>query len=97
MGFQTSLVACVLPQSPHASPGVQLRGGNLWGSVLLAGDRLYISNTQGDKFILAASPKYRLIAKNSMGEHLKAALAPSDVQLFIRTYDNLYCVGSRRK
>ena len=66
-------------------------------SVLLAGDRLYISNTQGDKFILAASPKYRLIAKNSMGEHLKAVLAPSDGQLFIRTYDNLYCVGSRRK
>ena len=72
-------------------------GGNLWGSVLLAGDRLYISNTQGDIFILAANPKYRLIAKNSMGEHLKAALAPSDGQLFIRTYDNLYCVGSRRK
>jgi len=72
-------------------------GGNLWGSVLLAGDRLYVSNTQGDIFILAASPQYRLIAKNSMGEHIKAALSPSDSQLFIRTYDNLYCVGERRK
>ncbi len=72
-------------------------GGNLWGSVLLAGDRLYVSNTQGDIFILAASPKFRLIGKNSMGEHIKASLAPSDSQLFIRTYKNLYCVGERRK
>ena len=72
-------------------------GGNLWGSMLLAGDRLYVSNTQGEVFILAASPQYRLIAKNSMQEHIKASLAPSDGQLFIRTYKNLYCMGERRK
>jgi len=72
-------------------------GGNLWGSMLLAGDRLYVSNTQGEIFILAASPQYRLIAQNSMEEHIKASLAPSDGQLFIRTYKNLYCVGTRQK
>ncbi|MEO2037045.1 MAG: PQQ-binding-like beta-propeller repeat protein, partial [Planctomycetaceae bacterium] len=72
-------------------------GGNLWGSMLLAGDRLYVSNTQGEVFILAASPQYRLIAKNAMQEHIKASLAPSDNQLFVRTYENLYCLGQRRK
>ena len=72
-------------------------GGTLWGSMLLVGDRLYVSNTQGEIFILDASPQYRLIAKNAMEEHIKAALAPSDGQLFIRTYKNLYCVGARRK
>ena len=71
--------------------------GNLWGSMLLAGDRLYVSNTEGEIFILAASPEYRLIARNAMQEHIKASLAPSDGQLFIRTYQNLYCVGTRRK
>lgn len=72
-------------------------GGNLWGSVLLAGDRLYVSNTQGEVFVLAASPKFKLIAKNAMGEHIKAAIAPSDGQLFIRTHENLYCVGQRQR
>jgi outer membrane protein assembly factor BamB len=72
-------------------------GGDLWGSILLAGDKLYVSNTQGTVFVLAASPKFQLIAENDMGEHTKAALAPSDGQLFIRTYENLYCVGMRRK
>ncbi len=71
-------------------------GGNLWGSMLLAGERLYVSNTQGEIFILDANPKYQLVAKNSMGEHIKSALAPSDGQLFIRTYENLYCIGQRR-
>jgi len=72
-------------------------GGNLWGSVLRAGDRLYVGNTQGEIFVLAASPDFKRIAQNDMGEHLKASLAPSDGQLFIRTYDNLYCVGERRR
>lgn len=68
-------------------------GGNLWGSMLLARDRLYVNNTQGDIFVIAASPKFELIAKNEMGEPMKAALAPSDGQLFIRTHKHLYCVG----
>jgi outer membrane protein assembly factor BamB len=72
-------------------------GGDLWGSMLLAGDRLYVSNTQGKIFVLAASPKFQRIAENDMGEHTKAALAPSDDQLFIRTYENLYCVGQRHE
>lgn len=72
-------------------------GGNLWGSVLLAADHLYVSNTQGDVFVLAASPKFELIATNAMGEHIKAAIAPSDGQLFVRTYKNLYCIGERKR
>lgn len=68
-------------------------GGNLWGSMLLSGKRLYVNNTQGDIFVIAASTKFELLEKNEMGEPMKAALAPSDGQLFIRTYKNLYCVG----
>ncbi len=68
-------------------------GGTLWGSMLLAGNKLYVSNQQGEFFVLDASPKFRLIAKNAMQEHVKAAAAPSNGQLFIRTYENLYCIG----
>lgn len=71
--------------------------GNLWGSVLLAGDRLYVSNTDGKIFILAASPQVERIANIDMGEAMKAALAPSDGQLFIRTHQSLFCVGQRAR
>lgn len=71
-------------------------GGDLWGSMLLAGERLYTTNTQGEVFVIAAKPEFELIAKNDMGEPMKAALAPSDGQLFVRTYKNLFCIGERR-
>ena len=90
----TGIAECIEVQSGKTIWKERL-GGDLWGSILLAGDRMYVSNTQGEIFVLAASPRFQLIAKNDMGEHTKAALAPSDGQLFIRTYKNLYCVGKR--
>ena len=72
-------------------------GGKLWGSILLASDRMYTSNTNGDVFVLAAGPKFKLIAKNSFGEQIKAAIAASDGQLFVRTYKHLYCIGKRKQ
>lgn len=90
----TGIAECIEIQSGKTVWKERL-GGNLWGSLLLAGDRLYVSNTQGVIYVLAASPRFQLIARNDMAEHIKAALAPSDGQLFIRTYQNLYCVGKR--
>ncbi len=68
-------------------------GGTLWGTMLAADGRLYVSNKEGDIFVLAASPTFQLLARNRMAEHMKAAVAPSDGQLFVRTYKALYCIG----
>ncbi len=70
-------------------------GGTLWGSMLLANNNLYVSNQQGEIFVFDSGPKFHLIAKNDMQEHMKAALSPSDGQLFIRTHKTLYCIGQR--
>ena len=72
-------------------------GGTLWGTMLAAGGRLYVGNKEGDVFVLAASPEYKLLARNRMGEHMKAAVAPSDGQLFVRTYKTIYCIGKRTR
>ncbi len=91
----TGFAECIEAQTAHVVWKQRL-GGTLWGSMLLAAGRLYVSNKQGEIFVIDASPEFRLIAKNEMKEHMKAALAPSDGQLFIRTYENLYCIGERR-
>lgn len=72
-------------------------GGDLWGSMLLAEGKLYVGNNQGQIFVLAASTTFEKIAENDMGEPMKAALAPSDGQLFVRTHQNLYCIGQRNR
>lgn len=64
-----------------------------WSSAVLAGDRIYVVNHSGDTFVLRASPKFDLLATNSLGEHTNASIAPSDGDIFIRTYKHLWCIG----
>lgn len=71
-------------------------GGKLWGSLLLAEGRLYVSNLEGKTFVLDASPKFKLLATNDLGETLYAAPAAANGELFLRTYQHLYCIGSGR-
>ena len=69
--------------------------GSSWGSMVLAGERLYVTDQEGTTVILRATPKFELLARNSLGERTRASVAVSDGQLFIRTYENLYCIGKR--
>ena len=68
-------------------------GGNLWGSMLLADGRIYLSNFDGDTFVVKAGEKFELLATNSLAEALYAAPAVSGGAIFLRTYKHLYCIG----
>lgn len=70
--------------------------GNVWGSMLLADGRLYVSNLEGQTFVLAASPKFNLLATNELKEPIYAAPVASNGDLFIRTWKNLYCIADKR-
>jgi hypothetical protein len=62
--------------------------------MILSGDKIYILNQSGDTIILRASPKFEMISVNSIGDELtNATLAASDGQFFIRTHENLWCIG----
>ena len=67
-----------------------------WSSLVLAGDRLYLVNHSGDTFVLRASPKFELLATNSIGEHTEGSLAASDGELFLRTHAALWCIAAKR-
>jgi len=92
----TGIAQCIEARSGKVVWAQRL-GGTLWGTMLAADGRLYVSNKEGDIFVLAASPQYKLLARNRMAEHMKAAVAPSDGQLFVRTYKSLYCIGKRTR
>jgi outer membrane protein assembly factor BamB len=69
--------------------------GRLWGSLVLADGRIYVSSLEGTTFVLAAAAKFRLLASNEMDEPVYAALAVSNGEIFLRTYKHLYCIGKR--
>jgi outer membrane protein assembly factor BamB len=68
-------------------------GPGAWGSLVHAGDRLYVTNVEGETIILAAKPRFEILARNPLKETTKASIAVSDGHLFIRTYEHLWCIG----
>jgi len=71
----------------------QRLGGNLWGSILVAGGHLYVTNLEGDTFVIRAGREYSLVSKNSVGEPTYAALAASQGALFLRSHRSLFCIS----
>jgi len=69
--------------------------GQNWSSLLLAEGRCYSITQGGDCFVLAASPKFELLAVNSLGERSNSSLTPSNGELFIRTHAALWCIRAR--
>ncbi|MFM1768234.1 MAG: hypothetical protein RJA22_763 [Verrucomicrobiota bacterium] len=80
----------------------RLRGpgpkGDSWSSMVLAGDRIYILNQSADCIVLKASPTFEVLAANGLGNEMcNASVAPSRGEIFIRTYQHLWCIGTGGK
>ena len=71
----------------------QRLGGNLWGSIVMGDGNLYVGNLEGDTFVLRSGSKFELLSRNSVQEESYAALAISQGDVFLRTYEHLYCIS----
>ena len=92
------IAECIELQTGQVVWEERLRGpgptSNSWGSMVSAGDKLYVANQSGDCFVLRASPTFTVLATNSIPERTIGSLAVSDGEIFIRTYENLWCISS---
>ncbi len=70
-------------------------GGNHDASPVAADGRIYFLSDQGETTVVAASPKFQLLARNPLGEKVQATMAVSGGRLFIRTERHLYCIGNK--
>ncbi len=69
-------------------------GGQTWGSMVHADGRLYVLMRNGSTQVFAASPKYELLATNTLkGASTNSSLVISDGDIFIRTFQHLWCIG----
>lgn len=69
-----------------------------WSSMIVAGERIYMLNQSGTMIILKASPDFEVIAVNSVGNEMtNSTQAMSNGDIFIRTYDHLWCIRSSTK
>jgi outer membrane protein assembly factor BamB len=64
----------------------------IWSSPVLVGNRIYFHNQGGDTAIVEASPTFRQLAVNSIGEPGNASPVIADGELYLRTYAALWCI-----
>lgn len=91
---ESGMLECIDPKTGEPDWKERL-DGTLWGSVLKADDRFYVSNLEGTTFVLKAGPKFELLATNKIKEPLYAAPAVSNGEIFLRTWQHLYCIKGK--
>ncbi|HLM24503.1 MAG TPA: hypothetical protein VK274_05560 [Pyrinomonadaceae bacterium] len=66
------------------------------GSPVLADGKIYVTNEEGVTTVVAAGPKFEVLAENPLnGESCLSSPAISDGRIFIRTAHNLYAIGKK--
>ncbi|MCC7083781.1 MAG: PQQ-binding-like beta-propeller repeat protein [Pirellulales bacterium] len=68
-------------------------GGNFFGSPVRAGNRIYCMSSDGDVVVIEAAKKYKLLAKNSLGEGTRATPAIAGGRMYLRTDSHLISLG----
>ncbi len=71
----------------------QERAGSYWGSIVMAEGRAYVTDQSGSTLVFKPSTeKLDIVAKNDLGEHCNSTPAISNGQIFIRTFEHLWCI-----
>jgi len=87
---------CLEPETGEIRWQERIPGAACWGSTVFAGGNLYVTDQSGTTHVWKPNPrKLELVASNPLGEPCNATPAVSDGQLFIRTFENLWCIGTR--
>jgi outer membrane protein assembly factor BamB len=68
-------------------------GGTYYGSPIRVGDNLYCQEASGDMVVVAADTKYKLVAKNKLGEPTNSTPAVAGGTMYLRTLSKLMSLG----
>ncbi len=69
-------------------------GPHFSASLVTANGLAYFLSDKGVMTVVKAGPKFEVVARNDIGEQMRASPAISDGQIFMRGTKNLYCIGN---
>jgi outer membrane protein assembly factor BamB len=91
-----SIAYCVEAASGRIVYGERIpQGGQVYASALLADGRIYHIDRSGRTYVIAAKPKFELLATNELRDRsmFNATPVAVDGKLYIRSDKALYCIG----
>lgn len=96
MANEQHLAQCIDIRTGEALWTTRMPAGVIWASPVLVGDRAYVTNQLGTTVVFRPNPeRFELLAENSLGEQTNSTLAVADGQIFLRTFENLYCIEEK--
>ena len=73
----------------------RLKSGVYSGSPVLADGKIYVTNEEGLTTVIAAGPKFEVLAENALNEYTLSSPAISDGRIYIKTSGHLYAIGKK--
>ena len=73
----------------------RIKPGTYSGSPVLADGKIYITNEDGLTTVVAAGPKFEVLAENPLNDYVLSSPAISDGRIYIRTGQHLYAIGKK--
>jgi outer membrane protein assembly factor BamB len=70
--------------------------GSFAGSPVAAGGKIYSLSEEGDVVVVAAERKFRLLARNALGEGSHSTPAIAGGRLYLRTFRHLTAVSGKK-
>jgi outer membrane protein assembly factor BamB len=67
----------------------------VYASPLLIDGKMYACTEPGNVYVIEANPTYTLLARNVIGERIRATPAVADGALYIRGQYHLYCIAKQ--
>ena len=74
----------------------RIKPGTYSGSPVLADGKIYVTNEDGLTTVVAAGPKFEVLAENPLNDYVLSSPAISEGKIFIRTAQHLYAIGKPR-
>ena len=75
----------------------RLRGSGddngMWSSLVLNEGKIYAMNKSAEVFLFKPGPQFELLGSNSLSEETNSSLVISNGEIFIRTFNSLWCIG----
>ncbi|HKY45212.1 MAG TPA: PQQ-binding-like beta-propeller repeat protein [Pyrinomonadaceae bacterium] len=73
----------------------RLKAGTYSASPVLADGKIYVTSEDGVTSVVAAGPKFELLAENALNEYTLSSPAISDGRIYIKTSGHLYAIGKK--
>jgi len=73
----------------------RVRTGTYSSSPVLADGKIFMTNEDGLTTVVKSGPKFEVLAENPLNDYCLSSPAISNGQIFIRTAQNLYCIGKQ--